>query len=110
MIAISPVSNEPGDDVVLVVRNTHSPECGEPPRLQHPTAGIYVGAFVGAYGDLWAIEIDRKAKTGVLRGGDIGWDTEITIKKNRIGGGVILGEEEFGVACSVLAGSDGRYS
>lgn len=55
-----------------------------------------MGSFVGAYSDLWTVEINRQAKTGVLRGGDIGWDTEIRIKKNRIRGGVILDDEEFG--------------
>ena len=35
-------------------------------------------------------------------GGDLGWDTMISLEGNRVGGGVILSEEEFALAKCML--------
>jgi hypothetical protein len=97
------------DNTVIVIHNTHVASCGTPPRLKHPTPGMYVGSFVGAYGDLWTVEIDRQTTAGVLRGGDIGWENEITIEDDRINGGAMMAEEEFQWLRACWRAATGRF-
>lgn len=81
--------------LVLAVENAHVPECGRPPDLWHHAADdSYVGFFANKFGEQWVLVIDRPNKTGILRGGDIGWDEKIAIVKGHFEGDLILGAEE----------------
>jgi hypothetical protein len=63
------------ENVVLVVRNGHMPECGSPPRLAtSPNRETYTAYFEDELGDQWLIQIDRRLETGKLYGGDIDWN------------------------------------
>ena len=53
----------------------------------------YVGYFANQFGEQWVLVIDREAKTGVLRGGDIGWETEISVVDGQASD-LVLGEDE----------------
>jgi hypothetical protein len=80
------------DDLVFEAHNVHHRNCGAPPRLVKGEA--YTGYFENACGEQWVVEIDSQAKTGVLRGGDVDWDTRVPIRDGVLDSDVILGEEE----------------
>jgi hypothetical protein len=61
--------------LVFQADNVHSPSCGEPPGIVKGELGIYYGYFENERGEQWVLEIDRSQGRGVLRGGDVGWDT-----------------------------------
>ncbi len=91
----STTSNGRQNTLVLAVDNDHSPQCGVPPAIVHRAGdGNYVGFFANSYGEQWVVEIDRQTKTGILRGGDIGWDTAIEIADGQVHGDLILGQDE----------------
>ena len=82
-------------NIVLIVENAHTASCGNPPALRHcATDDRYTGFFANRYGEQWIVVIDPNAKTGVLRGGDIGWDTEVQIADGKIVSDVVLGDDE----------------
>ncbi|MCH7729155.1 MAG: hypothetical protein IH991_22140 [Planctomycetes bacterium] len=87
--------------LVVQIANVHE-ECGQPPAL-HKTAGDgkYLGYFENSFGEQWVIEIDRAAQTGILRGGDVGWDELILIADNQINSDVVLGDDEYAWASRV---------
>ena len=82
------------NQVLLEIENIHDEECGQPPTLRK-TAGKYLGYFENSFGEQWVLEIDRQAKTGILRSGDVGWDEQILIVDSRINSDIVLGEDEF---------------
>ncbi len=59
---------------LLEIDNGHVPSCGPPPSLDG--ADYYVGYFENAYGEQWVFLGDRKTGKAVIRGGDVGWETE----------------------------------
>lgn len=85
---------EADPNIVLTVENAHVASCGRPPNIRHSSYdNAYVGYFANRYGEQWVLVVDREAKTGVLRGGDAGWDTEISVTDGQVGD-LVLGEEE----------------
>ena len=83
------------NDLVFSATNVHSSGCGTPPMIfDDGTNPNYHGYFANRHGEQWLVTIDREAKAGVLRGGDIGWDEEIRIEDASIGGDLILGDDE----------------
>ena len=81
-------------NVVLTVENAHVASCGHPPNIRHSSsANAYVGFFANQFGEQWVLVVDREAKTGVLRGGDIGWETEVPVINGQAVD-VILGKDE----------------
>ena len=82
-------------DRVFSATNFHSADCGQAPGLRDDGASLeYHGYFVNRHGEQWVLTIDQEAKTGVLRGGDIGWGTAVQIAEGKITGDVILGDDE----------------
>ncbi len=80
-------------DPLLIVRNQHVGECGDAPII---TAGIgnqYTGYFENPFGEQWIFTLDRKSGKGVLRGGDVGWNSKFEVVGGRVDG-LILGKEE----------------
>lgn len=94
-------------ETVIHVRNRHFPSCGSPPAIEAGSSS-YVSYFEGPYGDQWVVEIDRKAGTGILRGGDIGWDEPVTLHDDNLEGGLILGDEEFRWLAACWKAATGR--
>jgi hypothetical protein len=62
---------------LLVIKNNHADDCGEPPVIAESD---YVGYFKNAFGEQWLFTFDRQAQTGTLFGGDIGWDEPIVVE------------------------------
>lgn len=83
--------------LVIEIRNAHAPNCGTPPAIEaDPNDGVYRGYFENELGEQWLVEINREARTGVLRGGDLGWDNEASLRDDRIYNcDVLLGAEEI---------------
>jgi hypothetical protein len=89
------------DALVLEVRNVHGASSGVPPAIkQDSSSDVYVGYFENEHGEQWTVQIDHEARTGVLRGGDYGWDNPVTLKDSRVEE-VILGplESAWLMAC-----------
>jgi len=78
---------------VVEIHNIHAESCGLPPAICNSDPKMYYGYFENEHGEQWVVQIDPKAKRGTLRGGDIGWDTEVDITDGRASG-VILNEPE----------------
>ena len=72
---------ETESNLVLAVENSHVATCGRPPNIRHAASDTsYIGFFAYRFGEQWVLTIDRDAKTGVLRGGDIRWDSQVEIQ------------------------------
>jgi hypothetical protein len=80
---------------VFSAANFHVAESGRPPEICDDGSGLaYQGYFVNRYGEQWTITVDPVNKTGVLRGGDLGWEREIPIEDGQVDPDVILNAEE----------------
>ena len=80
---------------MITIANNHHEHCGESPVVSRDAnSPDYFGYFENQYGEQWMVQIDRDAGRGCLRGGDIGWDTEISIVDDEVVGDCILGQEE----------------
>jgi len=80
---------------VITIENNHHADCGKSPVVtREANSPDYFGYFENQYGEQWMVRIDRDAGRGCLRGGDIGWDTEISIVDDEVVGDCILGQEE----------------
>jgi hypothetical protein len=75
-------SSEP----LLRVRNHHSPSCGDPPIINGDDADTYIGYFENAFGEQWTFVYSRKKQRAVLRGGDVGWNTELEVRDGFVQG------------------------
>ena len=78
---------------LLQIRNHHAASSGDPPIVAGEETNVYIGYFENAFGEQWVFTFDRDTRRAVLRGGDIGWNTEIQVK-NGAAEGVILRSEE----------------
>ena len=89
------ISQSHENALVLEARNVHCKDSGIPvPIVKDPSSDKYVGYFENQFGEQWTVQIDRQAKTGILRGGDIGWEREVEIKNDTFED-LILSLEEF---------------
>lgn len=78
---------------LLKIPNRHAGVCGEPPAIVWGES-TYIGYFENQLREQWVISIDRKNKTGLLFGGDIGWDNPVPIfHDNQLD--IVLGDEEI---------------
>jgi hypothetical protein len=61
--------------LVFAAQNTHDERCGPPPHLRN-TANpeLYYGYFENCYGEQFVFTFDRATRTGMVSGGDLGWD------------------------------------
>ena len=82
--------------LVFAAVNHHVADCGTPPEIRDDgSSPTYFGYFVNQYGEQWVVSIDRTNKTGLLRGGDIGWATEVRLVEGKIDGDWILARDEL---------------
>ncbi len=81
-------------DAMLKIRNHHNPSCGDPPIVDGIANSHYIGYFENAFGEQWIFTLDHESGKAVLRGGDVGWNSEFEV----IGGqaaDLVLGNEEL---------------
>lgn len=72
---------------LLTIFNRHTASCGDPPiESSQPEHNHYVGYFENMFGEQWIFTFDRTAGTGQLRGGDVGWNTRLTVESDGQGG------------------------
>ena len=76
------------DDKILSISNYHAASCGTPPNLDG--AGKLTCYFQNQYGEQWFIQFDYKSETFTINGGDIGWDTTISLTREDIDNGVLF--------------------
>ena len=89
------ISQTQENALVLEIRNVHCEDCGVPVAVTKDSdSAVYVGYFENQFGEQWTLQIDRQAKTGTLRGGDIGWDREVVIENDRLDD-LFLSADEF---------------
>ncbi len=77
-------------NIVFTAINKHHENCGVPPAIKNDVKGHYYGYFENRLGEQWLFIYDFKSDTGLLYGGDIGWDKPV---KDNIGGHVLSSEE-----------------
>lgn len=80
-------------DPLLTIRNHHVVECGDAPIITGSIDNQYTGYFENPFGEQWIFTFDRKSGKGVLRGGDVGWDSKFEVVGGRVVG-LIVGKEE----------------
>jgi hypothetical protein len=86
---------------LLTIFNRHTASCGDPPiESAQPGDNRYIGYFENMFGEQWIFTYDRAAGRAQLRGGDIGWNTSLTVEADGQGGlrigptGIVLSPDE----------------
>ena len=79
---------------LLQIPNYHCADCGDAPKVQGGDEHVYIGYFENPHGEQWVFTYDRRTKTGVLRGGDMGWENVCTLSDDGDTGDLLLGVEE----------------
>lgn len=64
-------------DLVVTIKNGHGKGSGAPPNLSNADPPEFTSYFEGLVGDQWVFQADIDGEW-LLRGGDIGWETEVT--------------------------------
>ena len=64
---------------LLRIANHHSPSCGDPPIIDSEKGNCYVGYFENEHGEQWIFTLNRKTRKAILRGGDVGWNTDMEV-------------------------------
>ncbi len=78
---------------LFTIWNTHTADCGEPPAITNQASRKYYGYFQNRFTEQWVFVYDPERKIGELRGGDIGWNTVVTVKEGQAD--VMLGKDEL---------------
>jgi hypothetical protein len=90
---------------LLEIDNVHAADCGSPPHLD--ATDKYVGYFENPYGEQWVFIGNRKSGKAIIRGGDVGWETEHKISVTNPCPAMILNEpERLWIITCVMAMSD----
>ena len=89
---------------LLTIRNHHSPACGDPPIVNEVDRGTYIGYFENQHGEQWIYTCNRKTGEAVLRGGDVGWDTPLSVVNGEVDGLNLSHDEKLWLeACHAAA-------
>jgi len=80
-------------DPLLKIANHHAAACGDPPIVDGNAQNCYVGYFENPHGEQRIFTMNRQTGKAALRGGDVGWNTEIDVT-NGTASDLILGQEE----------------
>ena len=78
---------------LLRIRNRHTPDCGDPPRVDADDPAIYIGYFENAQGEQWIFTLDRATGEAALRGGDVDWGRAHAVHDGRVDGLILAPEE-----------------
>jgi hypothetical protein len=90
---------------LLRVPNHHAVACGNPPIVDGSDQNLYIGYFENDYGEQWIFTRDRTTGIATLRGGDIGWNTNID-ETDGPAAALVLNQPERQWLESCLAASD----
>ena len=87
---------------IFEARNRHVPSCGKPPCIDSLDFR-FASYFEGSCGDQWIVYWDDEKEELVLLGGDICWESPLSVKEAM--STLILGppEQMWLVACRVAA-------
>ena len=91
---------------LLRIRNRHILTCGDPPIVNGDDPDLYIGYFQNTYGEQWLFTYHRTSREAELRGGDMGWNTPITVADGKATG-VILSADESAWLQACWAASTG---
>jgi hypothetical protein len=78
---------------LLCIRNHHTANCGDPPMITGDDPAQYIGYFENPFGEQWIFTYNRENHNAELRGGDVGWNTALTVVNGTIEG-VLFGQIE----------------
>ena len=81
-------------DPLLTIRNHHVPSAGDPP-IVGDDENAYVGYFENVHGEQWIFTFDRLTGDAVLRGGDVGWNSENRVIDGVVPGLILSAEEQL---------------
>ncbi len=70
---------------LLTIRNHHAVCSGDPPIVDDSKANQYIGYFENLFGEQWVFTRDRSTGVAILRGGDIGWNTQFDVTDGHTG-------------------------
>src|SRR5262245_39122847 len=62
---------------LLEIDNNHVTSCGDPPSLD--ATDKYVGYFENPHGEQWVFIGDGETGKAMIRGGDVGWETQYNV-------------------------------
>lgn len=79
---------------LLSIRNKHSAACGDAPNFGSDNPNVYIGYFENPFGEQWIFTYDRISRKAVLRGGDVGWNTQHIVNDGAVPD-LVLGAEEL---------------
>jgi hypothetical protein len=77
---------------LLEIDNVHFDSCGVPPALD--ATDKYLGYFENPHGEQWVFIGDRRTGKAVIRGGDVGWESEHRVSRKNPCPNLILNEPE----------------
>lgn len=78
---------------LFVAVNRHVASCGEPPHVDAGGEGKYYGYFENEHGEQWVFVYDRESESGILQGGDAGWQQKFKVVGGVASGLILDGEE-----------------
>ncbi len=94
---------------LLVIHNVHIPNCGTPPSVEFTKESKeYVGYFENFHGEQWVLAYDYDSETGILRGGDAGWESRYLFVEGKVPGVTTNQEERAWLTSCWLALTLGR--
>lgn len=80
-------------DPLIQIRNHHSLSCGDPPKVDGTSGKQYIGYFENPFGEQWIFIYDRDDRRAILRGGDVGWNTQLEVLDGAVPN-LVLGKAE----------------
>ncbi|MFN0053030.1 MAG: hypothetical protein ACKV0T_12665 [Planctomycetales bacterium] len=79
---------------ILRIHNNHTPQCGDPPVISGDDPSVYIGYFENPFGEQWIFTYNHETRKAELRGGDVGWDTVLSVVNGTVEG-IIFGKAEL---------------
>ena len=90
-------------DPLLKISNHHAVASGDPPIIAETKPEQYVGYFENSFREQWIFTRDRESGIATLRGGDIGWNTEIDVTDGSTGDLTLNATETQWLECCLIA-------
>ena len=78
---------------VFTIKNHHVEDCGEPPKLDFNNK--YLGYYENEFGEQFFFIGDYAERKAIIRGGDIGWETEVEIHLEMEASEIMFSKDEL---------------